>query len=501
MAFQYVTGTALAAPDEIVAWFAAFQTFISSCGWTIEAGAGTTDLTISSTGEDGGLTMLFARIQRDGVFVNWIRVELQDDLAGTHVTTNAGQLDSTGGNFTYWMAGDRDAFIIVTLAGATWRSMYAGLVMPFGIAPPDETYRMIVANRAPGGVGTTILRRFDGLWDQDDQLYENEYIRVSNRDRLDNMLTIGGCYHADQDEIAGQLYHISGRISDAGVALYDTISSGPGTATEWIVLRDRIGIMFAVRTGGAIPLGVDLTGSALAHEAGLVNTVEALFDTVLPTFLTAVGWTVDAMPGSPNHRDIRCYSTGELGTDTIWVRFRYTLQGVTEDTIGVMVMDDATGTHVAGPTDTMDLLRFPTRYWITADLDCVCLVLDRSGEHIYMYGGALYSFAAVPSTPYKSVADRFILRSHGGLWTQVANPVPETAYLASSPNQYDLNTWELWQVLQAEALAGARYEIDGQRKYFKAIAGGIASCDVVAYEDRSYLAFYTGAVGYALRTV
>jgi len=403
------------------------------------------------------------------------------------------------------MSGDRDAFILVSrTAAVAWRIMYAGLVMTFAIEVPDETYRMVVANRTPGGALATILRRFDGAWDQDDNLYENNWIAISDRDRLDNTLTIGGCYYGDHDEIGGQLYHVSGRISDAGVTVLDTITSGPGETTEWIVLQDNTAQLFAVRTAGEKPLGIDLTGAGFAHETGFVNTVEELFDTVITDFMTAVGWTVDDMPGSPDYRDKRCYSTGELGTDNIWLRFRFILQvGAFEDTIGVTVMKDAVGTHVTGPTQFFDLFRFPTEYWITADLDCVCLVLNRSGEHIVMYGGVIYSFPTVPDTTYKCVADRFILRSHGGVWGQLCNELTEVSYTNSSPNQYDATTYDLWQVLHMEQIGFPfRFEVTGQRKYYMGVDGLIASCDVVNAQDRTYKAFYiTGmALGYAIRT-
>lgn len=502
MSFQYVTGTALAAPDEIVVWFAAFQDFVTACGWTVEAGAGTTDLILSSQGEAGGLTMLWARVRRDPGNPNHVLVELQDDLPGTNSTTNDGFLDSGGAGFTYWMSGDRDAFILVSrTAAVAWRSMYAGLVMAFAIEPPDETYRMIISNRAAAGVGVTILRRFDGAWDQDDLLYQNTNIGISDRDRLDNMLTIGGCYYGDHDEIAGELHHVSGGITDAGATVLDTATSGPGLTTEWIVLQDRFNMLFAVRTGGDKPLGVDLTGSGFAHETGRVNSVEELFDTVITDFMTAVGWTVDDMPGSPDYRDKRCYSTGELGTDDIWVRFRFILQGVTEDTIGVRVMDDAVGTHVAGPTQTFDLRRFPTEYWITADLDCVCLVLNRSGDYAVMYGGVIYPFAVVPDTTYKCVADRFILRSHGGLWAQLCNALVEPNYTDSNPNQYDATTYQLWQVLHMEQIAG-RMEITGQRKYYLGVDSNIATADIVNVQERTHKGFYslTLAEFFAIRT-
>lgn len=81
MAWAHITGEAVSTND----WFATFEAWISATvGWTIEAGAGTTDLIIRSVSEAGGLTMLWARVWLVGT---QIHVELRDDLAGTHVTT------------------------------------------------------------------------------------------------------------------------------------------------------------------------------------------------------------------------------------------------------------------------------------------------------------------------------------------------------------------------------------------------------------------------------
>jgi len=58
MSFKYATGAAAS----IAAWFAIFENMVTAAGWSVVQGTGTTDIIITSAGEDGTFTKLFARV-------------------------------------------------------------------------------------------------------------------------------------------------------------------------------------------------------------------------------------------------------------------------------------------------------------------------------------------------------------------------------------------------------------------------------------------------------
>jgi len=499
MAFRHAAGTTTpGAPDEVVDWFAAFEILLGSIGWIIASGAGTTDLVIRSLGEGTNLNQLYLHLWRDLGNPSRVRGEVQDDLAGTHVTTSNYYVDSGGAGFSWWMSGDKDSLAIVFKTGVpAWRFMYLGLVMPF-IAPVDETYHTIMADRVR--LAARILHRYDGAWDQADQIYGHNYMDVSNRDRNDASLSFGGCYYGGGANIAGQLKHVSYRITDPATSVEDTITSTPGDATTWIVMQDTGANLFALRTGGKNPVGL-AESTHFTHEHGLTTSVAHFFDTVLPTFLTGIGWVVDDMPASPWTRDKRCYSTGESGTENIWVRFIFSAVGVGRDRIYIAVMDDAVGTHTTTPiVYDMDIQDFPTEYWISADRDCFIVVFNRSGQNPAWYGGMLMVFAqGLPDTTYKVVGERMQLRDHAGLWNQLCSAMRETPSVQSSPNRYD-GTYPLWEMLHLDSLGAGRYEVVGQRKFFAHVSGGISPGDVIRTGEREYTVFYSLAVYWALRT-
>lgn len=509
MAFHHLAGiTAPGAPDEIEDWFASFQAWIvGTVGWTISSGAGTTDLRIWSGGEAGGLTKLFAHIWRVGIG-NTIRIEVSDDGIPTHETSEAGTLDSGGVQFAWWMSGDKDSFVVVWKLGAGYRMLYAGLVMPFALAVPDETYCSIATSDIRNG---SILRRHDGVWDQDDTLYEHKYMRLARADRDDGSLAIGGVYFGDNADIAGQLKHVSCEITDPGITPEDTIHTGqPGATTEWIVLRDHGGREFALRTGGILPTGrVD---GSFAHASGVAANIAAWF-TALRAFLAGRGWSETDLSGlTGNVEDWEFHSTGEDGTEDIWIRLLWGGGGLA---VQQAVADSAYGTvgrHECLSSIALKAIHVPTQYFFSGDADCLAYTQNTAGNYVANWLGMVSAFAPNLSDSYMKVvqfinATGFVLHAHNGLWcdqsTISLNPEADWHGQNSQPNNYDGTTYLAWPVVFAEDLGGGlTWEPIGQMKYFfVSHGGGIALNDTLTVGAVVYTIFFMGAVPWALRTV
>jgi len=511
MPFVHVAGiTPAAAPDEVVDWFTTFQTWMVGMGWTVVAGGGTQDITFRSVGEAGGLTMLYIRAWRDGVFVNRVNFRVQDDLAGTHTTTPAAgaYVDTGGVQFSYWMSGDMDAIIVAFNLAGGYRHVYAGLVIPFALTVPDETYRMIVAIDI---ANATILRNHTGVWDVDSTVYVSPYMGDSRISPFDGSFSPAGTYFGDNDEIAGQLSHISGQIQDPGINAADTIETGrPGATTSWIVLSDRLGLRFAVRTGGVLPTGIP--DGAYASVAGAAAGFAALYNAIA-AFAVGRGWADLGDPGLPGPiLDARLlYSTGESGLEEIYVLFARDFGQFI-----IMVQDDAVGTHRTdiGLYQPIPGGGFPANYWICGDRDCIVLVVQRVGYYMLWWGGLVSAFpggllppyAGATLSEYSVVAgcrgtgtgDARMLRAHDGTWT----PFPTVAHAYSdgvnmtnsNPNAFDGTTYLVWPVV-AYLMIGADYGPHGQMKYFfESDGGGIANLDTITVGARVYTVFFDGDV-------
>lgn len=513
MAFSHLAGTTDAgAPDEVVNWFAKFETWITAVGWNVVSGAGTTDLVLLSTGEAGGLTMLYVRVWRDGVNPNWVHMEVQDDALGTHTTNEGGYVDSGGVQFAFWMSADKDAIVLVWKVGAGYRMVYGGLVMPFALSTTDETYRMVACSDIDNG---SILRRFDGVWDQDDFLYENQYIWRAAVDRLDGSYPLGGVYFGDNDQIAGQLKHVSCKLTAPAINPEDDITTGQtGATTTWVVLTDSLGNKFALRTGGVLPVGY-ADGAHFAHASGLANTVTLFIQALVP-HMQAVGWTATDYSGvSGRAHDWFFHSTGESGTEDIYLRVavwgasNWLYHSVTDGIPGAHATTEQHANVVAAD--------FPTQYYISADLDCLTYTINDGGFYSAVWMGLLLAFApGLPDSTYKSccvaytsfsTANMRMLRGHGGLW----NDGGMQPYNAdgmhthnSQPNLYDGTTYLVWPHYCYESVGGGLYEIIGQLKYyFFTHGGGIASLDTITVAGQTYTVFFYDAINanrFALRT-
>ncbi len=515
MSFNHLAGvTTAGAADEVIDWFATFQAWMTSLGWTVEAGGGTQDITFRSVSEAAGLTMLYLRVWRDLINVDRVYFRVQDDLAGTHVTTPVagGYVDSGGVQFAYWMSGDMDAIIVCFKLGAGYRHIYAGMVIPFALTVPDETYRMIVATDIQAG---TILRNHTGLWDVDSNLYANFEMYNTRIDRFDGSISLPGTYFGRRNEIAGQLKHVTGWIQEPAINQEDTIATGrPGATTEWIVLSDRINSRFAIRTGGVLSTGI--SDGTFASVTGLAVNHAAIYNALIAV-LTGLGWTDLGDPGV--HTDGRLFhSTGESGQENIYVLFA---RLVTQ--FYVYVQDDAIGTHRAGPFATLDPADFPQNYWISADKDCVALVVHRAlplpgyplwwgGMVAPFAGGLLAPYPGASLTEYSMVAakqgvgggNNRVLRGHDGAWTPVIVALySEGANLTNcNPNAFDGTTYLVWPFVVHAGVGVGGFEPVGQMKYyFDSDGGGIASLDTITVGGKVYTIFFDNfTAAYALRT-
>lgn len=512
MAFSHLAGTTDAgAPDEVINWFAKFETWITGVGWTVVSGAGTTDLVLFSGGEAGGLTKLYVHVWRDGVNPNWVHMEVQDDALGTHTTNEGGYVDSGGAQFAFWISADRDAIVLVWKVGAGYRMVYGGLVMPFALNTLDETYRMVACNDIDNG---SILRRFDNVWDQDDFDYENQYIYRAAVDRLDGSCPLGGVYFGDNDQIAGQLKHVSCKLTAPAVNPEDDITTGQtGATTTWVVLRDRLANKFALRTGGVLPVGYP-DGAHFAHTSGLAN-ITADFFAALVAHMQAVGWTATDYSGTSGRPiDWFFHSSGESGSESIYLRV--SMWGVS-NWIYHCVTDGIPGAH--STTEEMANVvdaDFPTQYYISADRDCLTYTINDGGFYSAVWMGLILPFApGLPDSTYRTccfayttftTSNGHILRAHDGTWNVgIINPYNADGIHTynSQPNLYDGTTYLIWPHYCYQAV-GVDYEMLGHLKYyFFTHGGGIASLDTITVAGQTYTIFFYDAINnnrFALRT-
>lgn len=504
MAFLHLAGvTTPGAADEVIDWFATFEAWMTAIGWTVEAGAGTQDVTFRSISEAGGLTMLYIRVWRDLVNVNRVYFRVQEDLAGTHFTTPVagGYVDSGGVQFAYWMSGDMDAIIVCFKLGAGYRHVYSGMVIPFALTVPDETYRMIVATDV---ANATILRNHTGLWDVDSILSDNPYMDDARIDRFDGSYTLCGTYFGTGASIAGQLKHTSGEIEEPAINAEDTIDTGrPGATTTWVVLSDRIANRLAIRTGGVMPTGIP--DGTFASTNGVAVNYAGLYAN-LSAHMTGLGWTDLGDPGV--WTDGRLYhSTGESGEEDIYVLFAR--NAVAVDEFYVYCWDDAVGTHRTGPTFAyLDALEFPVNYWISGDRDCVVLVVQRAAGYNLWWvgmvapfpGGLVAPYAGPPLSDYSAVAawqgdgvgTLRHLRGHDGSWADWFFAYSEAGpALNSNPNAFDGVTYLVWPFVAYGSIPPLNYEPVGQMKYYYySSGGGIANLDTITVGTRVYTVFF-----------
>jgi len=500
MPFHHTYGN-ITAPNEIDQWFTIFEAWIRLVGWTVESGTGTDDLVIRSLGEDNDKTSLYIHVWRVPAS-NVVRLEARNNLAGTHETTLGQGLNSGGVDIEYWMSADMDAIAIVWNQPADYYLRYCGLVMPFALNPPDETYYMVTAYRMTAAA--RVLRRYDGAWDQADNLYWNEYMEEAAIDRDDGSFPLGGLYFGDHADVAGQLKHLSCRIRDAAIQPLDTITTHQESGdTEWIILRDESGYRYALRTGGIDPIGDDM--GTFQHVEGVAYTAAQLFDAVV-SLMQSNGFTAnDISAASGRTHDWEFNSVGESGTDDVWIRTSWS--GAPVETFQAYVADAAYGTPgrhetTAANMATWDDWVLPTQFYISGDKDCLLLTLNIEGRYEPCYAGLVMPTAPGLSSSYMSaislgglaIMEMRILEDHAGLWDQAIEwqrGAEELHTTDSSPNNYDGHTTVLWAINTAQPMGLNSYENVGQVKYMYFADGEeISFCDIVRVADQIYKMFW-----------
>ena len=513
--------TTAGAPDEVVNWFGTFQAWMTALGWTVENVITAVNIVFRSTSELGGLTMLWMRVWQDLGNPTRIRFEVRDDLAGTHETNEGGYIDTAGAQFAFWMSGDKDAIIVCARGGAVYRSVYAGMVLPFAATVPDETYRMIATSLHNTG---SILRDAGGVWDVDHPIYWSAVMDDALIDRYDGSLPLGGTYFDRRANIAGQLLHVSCPIHDPGPVVMDVLETGrPGATTDWIVMSYGGAFLYAMRTGGVLPTGVVDPGT-FAAATGVVANYAALW-AAIAAFAVAQGWTDLGDPGWLDSG--RFFSSpGESGVDEIFAGFAMQIDvGVGLDRFYAYVTDDAVPTH-RFPTATplyLDAAEFPINYWICGDADCLVLVIQRPGGYGLFWSGLIPAFApgllapwAGPVlSPYQLVSLKQgdgiglnisggLIRGHDGAWNQTVYFYDEGGNdLLSNPNNFDATTYLVWPLLVCEVIAAINCEVIGQMRYVGfSDGGGIANMDTITVGAEVYTVFHdsTGD-NFCVRTV
>ncbi len=510
MAFSHLAGiTTFGAADEVVDWFATFEPWAVGIGWTVISGGGTTNLVLRSVSEAGGLTMLFLHIYRDGGDPSHVRIEVMDDAIGTHETDEQGYLESLDNRFPFWMSGDMDAIVVCWKSGFLYHTIYAGLVLPFALAVPDETYRMIATSRQIRG---SILRDSGGVWDVNSEMYDHSGMDNVLKDGLDDTFPLDTTYFGRQADVAGQLKHVSGVIPVESVMVPDILTSQvPGGSSTWIVLADRFKNRYAMQTGGDLPTAFPPDPGTFVAAAGVAANYAALFG-ALAAHLTGLGWVDLGVPAVPGIASGRYFSSvGESNVDEIYIGFYYLTPVI--DTFYVFTQDDAAGTHRdAHPTHRyLDApADFPAPYWICGDRDFCIIVFQHGADYSMLVAGLVPSFTPLllppraPLTPYSLYAGAMgespggldplglILRDHNGNWneTVVFLADPNESDL-SSPNNFDGTTYILWPMLLYDAIDTT---LLGQLRYVGKVAGGgVANLDTITIGAEVYTVFHTFA--------
>ena len=507
MSFGYLHGlTTPGAPDEIVDWFATFELWmIATLGWTVARRVNATNIYFRSLSEAGGLTMLFLHVF--SAAPGWIWINAAVDTIPTHQTTEDSKLATGGAQFEYWMSGDMDAINVCFKAGVGYRSVYAGMVIPFALTVPDETYRMIATSQIDRA---SILRNYDDVWDVDINCYPHDRWPMLNWDQYDISVQICGVWAGDAPNIAGQLKHISGGLSTA--AVLDTLTTaGQGEAeTDWIILQDNVPNRYAMRTGGVEPTGVSMQGAHFAVTSGVAANWADLLD-LLSAHLVAIGWQDLGDPGIWSFgREF--YTPGESGEDALWCAV--TVNNAAPDEVRPYIWDDAGHTHAGGALTHLDDTEFPANYWLTADRDCFMLAVERPlGVYMWLWAGISEPFApglfppygGAPLTPYRGICAAVTggncLRRHDAVWGG-GLVLTDGAPANTSPNSFDGATYNVWPHAGFRDLGGGWHEPYGLMKYmFGVSGGGISNMDRIPVGGQVYTVFFeAGGNPFAMRT-
>lgn len=461
--FTYQTGNVAT----IAAWFTAFESFIQQAGWTIVSGSGTTDLVIKSTGEDGLFTKLYARVWQN---VNNVNAEVRNDAVGTHQTASGAYVAKGAGNFTYHINADKDAFCIeFRTAANTSRMMYMGTVLPFAniVDISDETKYMVAISNISASPGGQILQNEAGVWAHNVDVTFHPRATQITKDTIDNSFTLFGAYVDTSTTIAGELKNITSRNYGIGgvIAYNDTIHTGrnpDAKLTDWIVLEDNFPRVWAMRTGGVYPTGVDYDTDKLSIDIFTAYTSRDIVDNHLLPLMAAAGWTATDHSGvSGIDRDYIFYSRGRSGTDDIYIRWSHAHVNSGQEPL-IYAQDDAVGTHsISAVIALLNGNNMPFPIGLIADKDCLIVLNFLQGgwgmgaPSVWWVGRGISFCPAcfTANTPYSMIIQDGYnqrhqkLRDHDGTWA----PATSTSGIIATgtdlnPNAYDGMTFVIWPV-------------------------------------------------------
>lgn len=496
MPFAYAAGSV----NSIAEFFTIFEAFITGIGWTVEAGSGTTDMIIRSLGEEGAYTMLWAHVRMDGATTGVI-MDVQDDLAGTHVTTTPIWLTLAPYPCDYWMNGDMEFInVCVRTATPTWDYCGIGCLWEYALDLPDETYKMCASVRPTGG---TMLRWHTGAWDVGIAGWSDTLSATLRTHPQDGSFTFMATFIGDDTQIAGQIPHISGVINAtfaAGTQLVTT--EDEGGATTWIVVADDLFATtgrFCMRTGGVLPIGT--SEGSFAHEEALSLTPTELINNELTDFMTGLGWTDLGSAGIHTVSKL-FYSTGETGADDIYIIVAYALGA--NDFIYVYLQDDAAGTHRTAFCQLYcDTNIFPMLYHLCGDKDCLLIARSTGGnERDFIWAGKVIPGAPDLDCTYHMLAysnylpHARLLRDCDGNWAQgFTIQIGFAQTEPSSPSLFDGITNVMWPIWARDTRAAGGSVMVGQLQYVYHIDStyGLCKGDKVPVEDRNYLVCYEAA--------
>jgi len=413
MAFGYIEGQA----NTIPAFFAAFEAFITSLGWTVVAGAGTTNLIINSTGEAGGLTKLFVNVYRDPFvpFEN-IYVEVQDDAVGTNVTTSGNYLRTAGNAIYYQMNGDKDALSIFVRHTNGQHLIYAGRAVPFEINEPDDEYSMFCLEiPAVGAAPGRILRDHTGAWDQNAwigwEIPAGNGIPGAGPSVLDKTIPLEELYATifyaghGANYAVGQLKHLSRPFNHFNGHDGDELTTTGigGSTAKWTVIRANVDATpaeyytLAMQTQGAITTQ-SMDGAQFASVTGAPASLVDFLDNVLVPFMTARGYTVENYaPTSGYNRDYFFHSVGESGVDDIHIRV---YQKLLANTFAFYSVTDITKAH-----STTEIAYYfynftgNYTYYLCGDRDFVVCAYHKSGVDAASLWDVAWAGKLIPLTP------------------------------------------------------------------------------------------------------
>ncbi len=296
-------------------FFAIFEAFVVSIGWTVVAGSGTTNMVISSTGESGLLNKLF--VHAWAPTATTMRFEVQDDAAGTHVTTDGNvQYISATLNQYYALVGDKDYIIVHTNCTIERRTHYVGLLLPIFNNPAlDETYRIVSAQLDPDTQGCQLLRNAAGAWNT--LQASNTNVRMyqgMGTFHPGSYMALHPCPVGTDTNLCGCYKNVSLFDHRKGIQGDYLTSVYPGNSV-WMK-QGRVAFLIS----GTPPVFNDDSPNFISNTIN-TNVRLDIFDLLIRPTLLANGWVeTDNTPVSGFDRDSFFFNTGNDGISEITIR-------------------------------------------------------------------------------------------------------------------------------------------------------------------------------------